>query len=250
MSQPGIETDSSFLSFLNPRIYLISILPALALFTPNQAGQGLRLVWATFSLVLLQHGVNLLNDLEDDRRGADDNKSDSWIRHFKNSAILQKHGLAFFFSGIFLGLLCLLHFQNLGVVLWSAPFVWAAWAYNKSDKPISYSRFSEWVTAACYGPGVVVSLALLCNQSLNLRTISLSLAFAALAAAVLLAHQIPQISDDQKVSKQSFALRHGARTPRGALLAANRVWRPSPSTCCGAARTCSGRRRAVSPPPP
>jgi hypothetical protein len=55
---------------------------------------------------------------------------------------------------------------------------------------------------------------LLGGESFDVRAIAGSVAFAALAASLLLSHQPPQIETDRRAGKQSFAVRYGERRTR------------------------------------
>ncbi len=199
-----------FLDFLNPGIYLISVLPAVAIFSAINVLFADRLFLSMLLLVFLQHGVNLLNDYEDDRRGADINKHDSWIHYYQSPYKLKLVGMSYFVGSCIFGSILLVYWGLWPVLIWSLPFVLLAYAYNKSKNPVSYSVYAEWVTACCYGPGVVFAMSYIANPHFNETTIFLSFGFAALAAAVLISHQIPQISDDFRVNKKTFALRYGS----------------------------------------
>jgi 1,4-dihydroxy-2-naphthoate octaprenyltransferase len=75
---------------------------------------------------------------------------------------------------------------------------------------LSYTFLGEWVTGLCYGPGVFVCFWLLAGLTIEPATALGALAFAALAMALLLSHQPPQIETDRAAGKQSFAARYGA----------------------------------------
>ncbi|MEZ4750976.1 MAG: prenyltransferase [Bdellovibrionota bacterium] len=198
---------------LNPAIYLISFLPgvAVALFAP--AGSALwPLVWATMGVVLIQHGINLLNDAMDWSRGADVEKYNSWVRfHLRDPKRAERHGLVALLSGVLLGVWVLYRQQSLFVLLLGLPLVLLGYGYNAGNKPFAYSAFSEWVTGACYGPGVFGCLWLLSRGPNGWVGVFGSVAFGALAVAVLLSHQPSQVLTDAMVGKKSFAVRFGVR---------------------------------------
>lgn len=198
---------------LNPPIYLVSILPGVGVWQlTHPTGSALySLIAATLAVVLLQHAINLLNDVSDWRLGADPEKLDSWVRyHDENSRIATLHGWASFVAGGLLGLATLFYTDRFWILLIALPMVGLGYLYNSGERPLSYTRMGEWVTGLCYGPGVVGCLWLLINEAVTPDAILAMTAFAALAVALLLSHQPPQIETDRAAGKHSFAARFGA----------------------------------------
>ena len=210
---------------LNPPIYLISVLPAVGVLLTARLTNGLdnaaltALLAATLAVVLLQHGINLLNDVSDWRLGADVEKYDSWVRyHHARPRDAAVHGVLSLVAGALLGLGVLLVTGQLWILAFAAPLVVLGYLYNAGRRPLSYTRLGEWVTGLCYGPGVYGCLWLLTGQPLDAGVLAGMLAFAALAVALLLSHQPPQIDTDRAAGKNSFAVRYGvATTERSAV---------------------------------
>lgn len=202
---------------LNPAIYLISLLPGIAVgvfLFPDQSSLW-RLAGATLGVVFIQHGINLLNDAMDWVRGADVEKYNSWVRfHDLNPVRARYHGLFSLAIGLILGILILYLSHRLAILLLAVPLVALGYSYNLGAKPVAYSGYSEWVTGLCYGPGVFGCLWLLGGAPNAAAGISGSLAFAALAVAVLLSHQPEQVLTDAMVGKRSFAVRYGVTATR------------------------------------
>ncbi len=197
----------------NPAIYLISILPAIAvlvLATNNPICYS-GLLFSTFAVVLLQHAVNLFNDVSDWRLGADTEKMDSWVRVYEgNTRPVTLHAIASFFIAGLIGLCVLIIANKLWLLFIALPLIGLGYLYNAGERPLSYNWMGEWVTAICYGPGVFGCLWLVAGQAINQTAVMGSLAFAALATSLLLSHQPPQIDTDRRVGKKSFAVRYGA----------------------------------------
>ncbi len=169
------------------------------------------LLVATFAVVLAQHAINLLNDVADWKLGADVEKWDSWVRfHDENLGVATRHGWISFVAGGLLGLVTLVWLEKLWILLIALPLVGLGYLYNSGQKPLSYSRAGEWVTALCYG-GVFGCLWLVASQELGNTIILGSLSFGSLAVALLLAHQPDQIDTDRRVNKRTFAVRFGAK---------------------------------------
>ncbi|MEI7841055.1 MAG: prenyltransferase [Methylococcaceae bacterium] len=197
---------------LNPAIYLISILPGIGvwLLAKPEGQTQLALFVATFAVVLIQHAINLLNDVADWKLGADVEKWDSWVRfHNQNLSVAIRHGWFSFIAGGLLGLATLVWLEKLWIVWIALPLVGLGYLYNSGQKPLSYSRSGEWVTAICYG-GVFSCLWLVSSQELGNAIILGSLSFGSLAVALLLAHQPDQINTDRRANKYTFAVRFGA----------------------------------------
>jgi len=207
---------------LDPPIYLISILPGAAVWLlTGSTGQPLVfVVLATLAVILLQHAINVLNDVSDWRLGADAEKYHSWARfHHLNLRVATTHGNASLLAGCLLGLAVLVQADKLWILAAAAPLVLLGYLYNSGPRPLSYSHLGEWVTGLCYGPGVYGSLWLLAAGRPSLAVVPGSLAFFALSVALLLSHQPPQIETDRQAGKQSFAVRFGVqRTQRTARL--------------------------------
>jgi 1,4-dihydroxy-2-naphthoate polyprenyltransferase len=206
----ALEVRSGWRQALNPALYLISILPGVAVWQLS-GGAGRELLWATLAVALLQHAINVLNDVSDWRMGADAEKWDSWVRaHHANLTLTSVHGWISFLCGGFLGLSVLISTQRIYILAIALPMVGLGYLYNSGKRPLSYTRMGEWVTGLCYGPGVVGCLWLLTDTPLGLRCALAMVAFAALAVALLFSHQPPQIESDRQAGKHSYAVRFGA----------------------------------------
>jgi 1,4-dihydroxy-2-naphthoate octaprenyltransferase len=209
----SIDTRSGWWRALNPAIYLVSILPGIGVWqlTATTGGASQALLLATLAVVLLQHSINVLNDVSDWRLGADEEKWDSWVRaHHGNLSIASLHGWLSFLCGGFLGLGVLIQTHKLWILLIALPMVGLGYLYNSGKRPLSYTRMGEWVTGLCYGPGVVGCLWLLTGNAIDLTTVLAMTCFGALAVALLFSHQPPQIETDRQAGKHSFAVRFGA----------------------------------------
>ena len=196
----------------NPAIYLISILPAIAVVI--LAGENPvwypGLIFATFAVVLLQHAINLFNDVSDWDLGADTEKMDSWVRlHNGNTQPVTLHALISFFLGGLIGLCVLIIGGKLWIVFFALPLIALGYLYNAGKSPLSYTWMGEWVTGLCYGPGVFGGLWFVAGLDFNVLALTGMFAFAALAMSLLLSHQPPQIETDRKVGKKSFCVRYG-----------------------------------------
>ncbi len=202
---------------LDPPIYLISVLPGVAAWlTAGGTGQSLQhVVVATLAVVLLQHGINVLNDVADWRLGADVEKLHSWARfHHLDLRVAARHGNISLVVGCLLGLAVLVQADKLWLLAGAAPLVLLGYLYNSGSRPLSYSYLGEWVTGLCYGPGVYGSLWVLADGWPPLTVVPGSLAFFALSVSLLLSHQPPQIATDRQAGKHSFAVRFGAQRTR------------------------------------
>jgi 1,4-dihydroxy-2-naphthoate octaprenyltransferase len=176
---------------------------------------------ATLAVVLLQHAINLWNDVSDWRLGADREKWNSWVRYHQEDLDTAKwHGGLSFFAGGLLGLSLLIAADRLWILLIALPMialpmVALGYGYNSGKRPLSYTWAGEWVTGLCYGPGVVGCLWLLVGQPVNFPMLMGTIAFGSLSMALLLSHQPPQIETDRAAGKHSFAVRFGAEATRG-----------------------------------
>ena len=173
------------------------------------------LVLATVAVVLLQHAINLFNDAADWRLGADVEKHDSWVRvHHERPQIAVLHGAISLLAGGLLGLGVLWQQGQWWIVAIAAPMLGLGYLYNAGSRPLSYTHLGEWVTGICYGPGVFGCLWLVAGQPPGAAMLAGMTAFAALAVALLLSHQPPQIETDRQAGKLSFAVRYGAARTR------------------------------------
>jgi 1,4-dihydroxy-2-naphthoate octaprenyltransferase len=209
----NVNRQASWWTALNPPIYLVSVLPGLGVLLIAGESQSwlAGLALGTAAVVLLQHAINLLNDVSDWRLGADVHKYDSWVRvHEEDTRIASLHGLASALAGTLLGIGLLLWSDRLWILAIAAPMVVLGYLYNTGPRPLSYTTLGEWVTGLCYGPGVFGCLWLLAGLPLQPAAAFGMLAFAALAMALLLSHQPPQIETDRAAGKHSFAVRYGA----------------------------------------
>ena len=204
-----------FWQSFNPPIYLISILPGAGVWITGDGNNTASLALATLAVVFLQHAINLLNDASDWVLGADTEKLNSWVRfHHEDPGTARAHGWTSFLLGGLLGLAVLILAEKLWILFIATPLLVLGYLYNSGPRPLSYTYLGEWVTGICYGPGVFGCLWLLGSESFDVRAIAGSIAFAALAACLLLSHQPPQIETDRRAGKQSFAVRYGERRTR------------------------------------
>jgi 1,4-dihydroxy-2-naphthoate octaprenyltransferase len=198
---------------LNPPIYLVSLLPGLGvpLLSPAAPPHPLGLVLATVAVILVQHAINLFNDAADWRLGADVEKYDSWVRvHRGRPRTAALHGLISLLAAGLLGLSVLWQQDQWWILLIALPMVGLGYLYNAGRRPLSYTHLGEWVTGICYGPGVFGCLWLVAGLGPDIGMVTGSIAFGALAMALLLSHQPPQIETDRRAGKHSFAVRYGA----------------------------------------
>lgn len=212
--ETALATSAGWREALNPPIYLVSLLPGLGvvLLAPVPVELPTGLVLATFAVILLQHAINLFNDAADWRLGADTEKYDSWVRvHAGRPRVAVLHGAASLLAGGLLGC-TVLWLQDQIWMLWIAlPMVALGYLYNAGRRPLSYTHLGEWVTGLCYGPGVFGCLWLVAGLPPHPAMLAGMVAFAALAMALLLSHQPPQLETDRRAGKQSFAVRYGVR---------------------------------------
>jgi 1,4-dihydroxy-2-naphthoate octaprenyltransferase len=196
---------------LQPPIYLISILPGLAwaVLLPSSASRTL-LALTTLAVVLIQHGVNVLNDAIDWNKGADSEKELSWVHfHRLDLKTVKTHGLLSFVTGVVVGVAIVSHYQVFELLWVALPLVLLGYSYNSSQWTLSYTFLGEWVTGLCYGPGVFGCMGYLFLKNISMPLLLGSVAFGFLAVAVLFSHQPPQILSDFLAGKSSFAVRHG-----------------------------------------
>lgn len=209
----AVNSTLRWWQILNPAIYLISILPAIVVVLLS--GQNTLwvsgLIVATFAVVLLQHAINLFNDVSDWDRGADVEKMDSWVRLFDgDTRPVQLHALISFVSGGIIGLAVLFFCEKLWIVYFSLPLICLGYLYNAGKSPLSYTWMGEWVTGICYG-GVFLGLWLVAGLAPNLSALIGTIAIGALAMSLLLSHQSPQLETDRNVGKKSFCVRFGRK---------------------------------------
>jgi 1,4-dihydroxy-2-naphthoate octaprenyltransferase len=192
---------------------LVSILPAwlcAVLFNGQFLFEPLLLMGT--AVVLIQHAINIFNDETDWQRGADGEKKLSWYHfHQGDSSALKFHAWISLFLGVVLGTLAVI-LSKRTEVLWAAlPLVGLGFLYNHSRWALAYTRWGEWVTGICYGPGVFGCMAYVLTGEISKELILGSFSCSCLAVSVLLSHQPPQVLTDFAAGKKSFAVRHGTQ---------------------------------------
>ncbi|MBI1283433.1 MAG: hypothetical protein GC183_03715 [Thiobacillus sp.] len=219
----AVMAPSRWRDALNPAIYLISLLPGLVVLMHADVRSAGRVLAATVAVILLQHAINVLNDVADWKLGADVEKWDSWVRVHEGTRVALWHGGLSFLAGSLLGLMVLVATQKLWILGVAAPLVILGYLYNAGPRPLSYTQLGEWATGLCYG-GVFACLWLLTGKPFDAAAFAGALAFACFAVALLLSHQPPQIATDRAAGKHSFAVRYGTgrtiRVARGLFLLA------------------------------
>ena len=212
--QHDLIKETGWWQALNPAIYLVSILPLFGVVLLTETSIWMfGVMLATAGVVLLQHAINLFNDISDWKLGADVDKQDSWVRvfHGETRPVLQQAVISTIL-GVTLGVLVLVISGKYWLLLVATPMVILGYLYNAGSKPLSYTSLGEWVTGLCYGPGVFGCLYLLVVDDLSPVALLGMVTFACMAMALLLSHQPPQVETDRAAGKQSFAVRYGKAT--------------------------------------
>jgi 1,4-dihydroxy-2-naphthoate octaprenyltransferase len=207
---------------LDPPIYLISVLPGAAVWLlAGIEGRPLAAVAAaTLAVILLQHAINVLNDVSDWRLGADIEKFHSWARfHHQDLRVAAAHGYVSLLAGGLLGLVLLAQAEKFWILAIAVPLVLLGYLYNAGPRPLAYTSLGEWVTGLCYGPGVFGCLWLLAGGGMTVELAAGSAAFMALAMSLLLSHQPAQVDTDRQAGKHTFAVRYGVAATRRTSLA-------------------------------
>ncbi len=133
---------------LNPAIYLVSILPAIGVILLTDDTVWLTgVIIATIAVVLLQHAINLFNDVSDWRLGADEFKNDSWVKVYAgNTKIISRYAVISAAIGMVLGLVVLSMAGKFWILFIAVPLILLGYSYNAGSKPLSYTALVEWVT--------------------------------------------------------------------------------------------------------
>ena len=198
---------------MQPAIYLVSLLPAWVCWLSfKDQASGMYSLVLGISVVLIQHAINVFNDAIDWQKGADAEKENSWV-HFHQGQVgaLKTHAWTSLWVGLVSGIL-LVQKAHRWEVLWVAlPLVVLGLFYNHSHWTLAYTKWGEWVTGICYGPGVFGCMAYVLTGQFSVALCLGSLAFSCLAVSVLLSHQPPQVLTDFAAGKQSFAVRYGVQ---------------------------------------
>lgn len=197
--------------FLNPAIYLISVLPALlvVILADQSVPEPFSLFISVLAVILLQHAINLFNDVSDWNRGADVQKMNSWVRLFDGQTEpVNKQAIWSLVTGCLSGLLVLVIQEKLWVIAFAFPLMLLGYFYNAGKSPLAYTSMGEWVTGICYS-GVFAGLWVVAGLPLTIDLLIGAISTGALAMSLLLAHQSPQIETDRRVGKLSFCVRYG-----------------------------------------
>ena len=223
MSSIPKTSELGFWEVLNPPIYLVSLLPGLVVIQWNHYRFGWGLLLGVIGVILLQHGINVFNDLVDGQRGADSEKRESWLLYQQKPERVRLHGGVTLVMGFVAGVVGLWITETLWIFPLVGLMTLLGVSYNLGPKPISYGKLGEWVTGICYGPGVFIGYWVLSGRDiLDWRVLAGSIGCGAIAVSCLLSHQPKQILTDAAVGKNSFAVRHGAqstlRWARGTLI--------------------------------
>ncbi len=196
----------------DPSIYLVSLLPGITVTTfcwPNCKNIGQVLV-ASIAVVCMQHGINVLNDVTDGRRGTDANKVRTWMTfHSGNWERATVHGLVSWGVGSAVGSAVLIVGGHYHILFIAVPIAVVGFLYNAEPLPLSYSRFSELVTGVVYGVGVFGCLWLVEGSANIVQTICGVIAYGSYSVAILIAHQIPQMDSDRLSDRNTLAMYWG-----------------------------------------
>lgn len=179
----------------------------------------LTALFAGLGVLLVQIGVNLLNDIEDDNRGIDR------PGRLGGSGVLQDGSLAprtlthvawaAFALGALCGLPALLREPALlGVVAVAAL---GAWGYS-SGPGLKYRALGDLAVVLLCGPVLTVGFALAAFGQASWLVVTMGLAFGLAAVGILHVNNLQDMAIDAAAGARTIALRLGAAASRGYLV--------------------------------
>ena len=165
--------------------------------------------------------ANLINDFADSVSGADW-QDRNFYGFFGGSKLIQEGVFSrqfYFILAASFGLLSFFAALALAVILKSAfvLFIFAAiiilsWAYSAKPLQLSYHRLGEIAIFILFGPALVMGgYFLQTNIFPDIKSFMLSLPFGFLTTAILYANEIPDLQDDVKAGKFTWASVTGAK---------------------------------------
>ncbi|MFO7899582.1 MAG: prenyltransferase [Planctomycetota bacterium] len=187
------------------------------------AGRGFRLglfVLGAVAVAGTHLSANVLNDYADAKSGVDD-QDDRYFGFFGGSKLIQAGVLPAAFYGVAalvlagialaaVGALAVLK-NDADVVAWYALILLLGWAYSAEPLRLSYRCLGEVVVFLLFGPATVMGgYAIQTGVFPALRVFLLSLPFGFLTAAILLANEVPDASDDRAAGKRTLVGAVGA----------------------------------------
>jgi len=195
---------------LGPLLIAISI-------SINSTVDILRIILVTFIGVFLQILVNLLNDIEDFKKGLD-NKNRVGPTRTSQLGVLSKNEMNLLISIIMiicmiLGLITFFITNFFTLILGIILFL-LAYAYTGGPKPYGYNGFGEIAVILVFGPLTVLGSLYVFDIYPTLNLLLLSLIPGISASLIILINNIRDLENDKKGGKNTIAVIFGEKKSR------------------------------------
>ena len=201
-----------------PQTLIVSIAPVLlglSLAIHNNTFKSILIgVLTLISAILIQIGTNLINDLYDFIKGADDDERLGPTRVTQSGLLSKKEiklGAFFcFFIALLIGVFLVIKGGILILLIGSFAIV-SGYCYTAGPYPLGYNGLGDIFVFIFFGLIAVPGTYYLQNNSLfDADSILIGSAIGFIAVAILCVNNIRDIESDKKVGKKTLAVRFGA----------------------------------------
>ena len=225
LNRPGIATTlKRWALATRPAFLSASLFPVLAGTAWGYGRSGsfdlLAFVLATLATALAHGGVNVLNDVYDEKNGTDRINSERIFPFSGGSRFIQNNimnigqmarlGWGLLLAALFFGL-CLALLKGWVMLALGASGVFLGVAYSAPPLAFSSRGWGELAVGIGFGPLPVMGAVWLQGAEIDTGAIVISVIIGLWVALILINNEVPDIDADKKVGKKTLAVRLGQK---------------------------------------
>lgn len=169
------------------------------------------MVVLSLSIILIQSSANMINDLFDHSRGADDeSKSEEKALASGEATRAQVIGIVTMF--LLTDVVVCLYYAALthwGIVIVAIVGSLIMYFYSAGDRPISHTPFGEFVAGSTMGFGIMTTVIYIQSGIFDLETVIVALPTSIYIGTILLTNNISDHHEDRKAGRRTLPIHIG-----------------------------------------
>jgi len=159
-------------------------------------------------VVLIQSCANMVNDLYDYERGADDQakvEEKALVAGDVSPRSLKMIIIAYFFSDILIGIFFAIRIHP-GILAVGVTGALIMYLYSAGPKPISHMPIGEFVAGSTMGFGIVTTVIFIQSSVLNIETFLVALPTSVFIGTILLTNNLSDHNEDRTAGRKTLAI--------------------------------------------